>query len=103
MRKRTAIISIVVALILGAAIGGSGKSDATPAPKVETRTVTKTVDKPVTPQACKDLISIDADLFSTISSALSQWPATDPLLTATQHIKDQTPIRQAQVRDCEAN
>lgn len=103
MRKRTAIISIVVALILGTMIGGSGKSDATPppAPKIETQTVT--VAKAVTPQACKDLIGTDNDLFNHISSGLSQYPDLTALNDTTQYIKDQTPTRQAQVNECEAN
>lgn len=95
--------SIAVAFIIGMSAGASGKSDATPAPTVETHTVTKTVDKPVTPQACKDLITIDNDLFSTIGNALSQWPDTSALVSATQHVKDQTPSRTDAITACEAS
>lgn len=103
-KRRTAIIAVVAAFFIGGMIGASGSSSDA-APKVETKTVTKTVTKQVTPKSCRELISVDNDILSTVGNALGEYgnDMTDvtPINKATAHVKSVTPHRLDLVDQCE--
>jgi hypothetical protein len=102
-RKRWVRITLLI--LLGFILGGGISTPKTQV-KTETITVEKIVEKPVekittvevnhTPQACKDVIDIDNEIFIVVGTALGEFDFE----TITNHLNSVKEERTAKVLDC---
>lgn len=103
--------AITIAAITGFICLGIGGSSAQGAPQVETKTVTNTVTKEVTPESCNSVIDLDNQVFTkqaAVYDALSRsLDGTQELEQFTAALSDQTAFvkahtaeRQQWMADC---
>ena len=92
------ILIIIVTIILSSIIFGQNSGTSTQ--KVVEKPVEKIVTKEVTPQSCKDVITLDNIIFTKTGDALQDIFDSSKMDDLTNYITSETPLRTSNIADC---